>query len=239
MKAVVISNCVTAAYYNTLRSLFPDWEIKAAGINESLRWLESGEKPQFLDYLESCDLFVGLPIQDNRIDAHLNPSAERVYIPELYFRGLHPDIALANGVWGPFSEDTPHTQVSLIVLAAYLLGKTVAEAEAYFRRDCYVALGYPDLFEAERIRLCDQFDLHGIDIRDEFQHWQSQGDFFYICHHPRSYVLVDIIRSAFKKRLSFNEHRASESLRTSVPDHLSWSESWPVYPELASMSTLR
>ena len=39
MKALVVTNCATAAFTTGLRLLFPEWEVKGANLDVALRWL--------------------------------------------------------------------------------------------------------------------------------------------------------------------------------------------------------
>ncbi|HVT30705.1 MAG TPA: WcbI family polysaccharide biosynthesis putative acetyltransferase [Lacipirellulaceae bacterium] len=234
MNVIVVSNCVTSGYHLAVSSLFPDWNVKAAGINEAERWLRTGEKPEFSLFLADCDLFIGWPIRGHIISTVLNPSADRIILPELYFRGLHPDVAQLNNFWGPFSIDAPHTQTSLLMLGARSIGMTAKQTESLFCEAVYDRLGFFDLYKAERRRIVTQFFDAGVQLDEAFDWWEKQGDFFYICHHPRSFVLVDIIRFALKGRyLSEDAFANSESLRWSQRDTLAWTEVWPVYPEIA------
>jgi hypothetical protein len=234
MKVIVISNCATSTYYEVVLTLFPDWTIKAAGFNEAERWLQSGEKPEFEQYLKECDLYIGWPLDGLRMATVLNPNAERVIIPELYFRGLHPDVAMLDGFWGPFSEGAPHTQTSLLMLGAKAIGKSPEATQDLFREDVFERLGFFDLYKSERNRVVENFAANGIPLDEAFDFWETQRDFFYVCHHPRSIVLVDIVRHAFRGRFLDEEAFASsESLRRTQPDRLAISEVWPVYPEVA------
>ncbi|CAN2533199.1 hypothetical+protein [Methylocapsa aurea] len=235
MKVIVVSNCATSTYYDVTLSLFPDWTIKAAGFNEAERWLQSGEKPEFEQYLKECDLYIGWPLDNLHLATVLNPNAERVIIPELYFRGLHPDVAILEGFWGPFSEGAPHTQTSLLALGARAIGKTAEETRALFREDVFERLGYFDLYKSEKSHVVAEFGKYGIQLDEAFDFWETQNDFFYVCHHPRSFVLVDIARYALKGRfLDADAFASSESLRRTQPDRLIvGTEVWPVYPEIA------
>ena len=234
MKVIVVSNCATSSYYEVVATLFPDWTVKATGFNEAERWLQTGEKPEFEQYLKECDLYIGWPLDGLRLATALNPSAEHMIIPELYFRGLHPDVAMLDGFWGPFSDGAPHTQTSLLMLGARAIGKSAEATQALFREDVFERLGFFELYKAERSRLVAQYAAHGIHLDEAFDFWETQRDFFYVCHHPRSIVLIDIMRHALRGRfLDEDAFANSESLRRTQPDKLAVSEVWPVYPEVA------
>lgn len=236
MKVIVISNCLTGSYHGAVTALFPDWDVKAAGFNQAQQWLETGEKPEFAQFLAECDLYIGFPVEGLHMETALNPNAERLIIPDLYFRGLHPDVAKLDGFWGPFStEEAPHTQCSLIMVGGRALGKTAEETQALFREDVYERLGYFDLFASERNRMIADFAKNGIALDEAFNFWETQRDFVFVPHHPRSVVPVEIIRCAFKDRyLDPEAYVASQSLRETEPDRLApMTEIWPVYPEIA------
>jgi hypothetical protein len=234
MKVIVISNCATHSYYEVVATLFPEWTIKAAGFNEAEHWLQTGEKPEFAQYIQECDLYIGWPLDGLLISTILNPNAERIIIPLLYFRGLHPDVAMLDGFWGPFSEGAAHTQTSVLMLGAKAIGRSAEATQALFREDVFERLGFFDLYKTERDRVVAEFAAHSIQLDEAFDFWETQRDYFYICHHPRSIVLIDIMRHALRGRfLSEDAFADSESLRRTQPDRLTISEVWPVYPEVA------
>ncbi len=222
-------------YLESLQKLFPDWEVRGIAPDWAERWLADGSRPELNAYLESCDLYVGEPLDGRRLGAALNRNADKIIIPVLYFRGLHPDIAVVPGFRGPLSVGSPITQCSLVALAARSLGMSVADAETIFHAGVYDALGYFDLYASEKARLLALFSAHGIDISEEFPEWEKMGDFFYITHHPRVKVLIDILRRALAGRyLDAAAFRASAALGQTHPDNLGGSEIWPIYPEIAA-----
>jgi hypothetical protein len=124
MKTIVFGNCATVTYGETIKEIFPDWEIRRVDLGEGLRWLADGSKPEFTQYLRTCDLYVGHPMGEwPSIAAAVNPAADRVLIPSLIFRGLHPDIAIVPG----FDSPVGNAQTSLIAVAARALDLGVAE----------------------------------------------------------------------------------------------------------------
>jgi Polysaccharide biosynthesis enzyme WcbI len=234
MQVIISSNCTTRGYYNAVAALFPHWQVKAAGVRESERWIQTGEKPEFVEYINHCDLYIGLPVDGRMIGAELNPNAERIIIPELYFRGLHPDVARLRDFRGPFTISDPHTQVSTIMLGAKAIGMSVNDTQELFCEDIYQRLGFFDLYNIEKGRLIASFAEREICIKDVFSDWEARGDFFYICHHPRKFVLFDIVRCALRGRhLSEEAFRRSEEYREVQVDTLNSTEVWPVYPEIA------
>jgi Polysaccharide biosynthesis enzyme WcbI len=236
MRALVVSNCVTATYVQCLQALFPEWEVRGAGIDESTRWLKDGQKKDFELYAANCDLYFGWSPAQHAIESILNPKADRIVVPGVHFRGLHPDVAYLPDFRGPFSVAHDDTQVSLIAAAGKALGCNISQTISLFAEATYEALGFLSGYASERQHLLEMFRHAKIDITEELATWELQGAYFYICHHPKVFVLVDIVRRALAGRyLTKQELDKSASLRQSQRDNLAWSETWPVYPEVARL----
>jgi hypothetical protein len=58
MKALVVTNCATAAYTSGLRALFPAWEVKGAELNTARDWVGGEPNPSFIEFLSSADLLL-------------------------------------------------------------------------------------------------------------------------------------------------------------------------------------
>lgn len=234
MRALVVANCTTQTYVEGLQKLFPDWEVRGVAADLAEEWLADGSRPEFDAYLGACDLYVGEPPGDRHYGTRINPAADKVLIPSLHFRGLHPDIAVVPGFRGPLTFSAPNTQASLVTLAARALDMGAADTAALFRSDIYRELGFFDLYKTEKKRILALFLSHGINLTEEFAGWEKIGDFFYVCHHPRAVVLIDILRRALAGRyLDAAAFAASADLARLQTDHLATMEIWPVYPELA------
>jgi hypothetical protein len=235
MRALVIANCTTQIYVEGLQSLFPDWEVRGVAIDRAEEWLASGDRPEFDAYLRACDLYVGEPSDRWRFGARINPAADKIFIPQIYFRGLHPDVSLLPNFRGPLSVAVPSTQCSLVAVAARALGMNAADAEAMFCADIYREFGFFDLYRAEKQRILDLFSSHDIDLTAEFTNWEEIGAFFHICHHPRAEVLIDILRRALAGRyLDAAGFDASAEIARTQKDYLATMGVWPVYPEIAA-----
>jgi hypothetical protein len=230
MKAVVVGNCVTVTYGEALQEMLPDWEVKRADLGHALAWLSDGSKPEFTNYLATCDLYVGHPITSPQLADTLNPSADRIIIPPVVFRGLHPDIAILPGFTGLYSS----SQTSLIVIAARALDLRVDQTVRLFSEATYRALGYFDVYATERKKMIDTFRASGIDLGDDFPRWEAKEGFFYLPIHPRCFVLVDIIRrTMLGRRIDEQTHANAARFRETLTDHLKNMEAWPVYPDFA------
>jgi tetratricopeptide (TPR) repeat protein len=235
MRALVVANCTTQTYVEGLQKLFPDWEVRGAAADVADAWLADGSKPAFEAYLRDCDLYVGEPPDGSHFGGVLNPSVDRVIIPALHFRGLHPDIATLPNFRGPLSFAAVNSQCSLIMITARALGMTVANTAAMFCSEIYRELGFFDLYKTAKNRLLKEFGSFGIHLSEEFAEWEKQGSFFYVCHHPKPFVLIDILRRALLGRyLDAASFRDSASIALTQADYFAAADVWPVYPELAA-----
>ncbi len=234
MRVLVVSNCVTGTFVQTIRAIFPAWDVRGAGVQEAADWLQDNSKPAFTDYAAHCDLYLGWDPAGHPIDLTLNPRADRIVIPSIHFRGLHPDIASVPGLWGPFSTSHNNDQVSLIMVAAKYLGYSADQTLSLFRPQVFDALGYGGYYDTERTRFIQNFLNAGHDIEMDVRRWEKGHDFFYVPHHPRVFVLFDIIvRALSGTYLHPGQRETAQALRTQQPDNLDWAEIWPVYPALA------
>jgi hypothetical protein len=203
-------------------------------MNEATEWLIDNSKPEFTTYARHCDLYLGWDPSTHSVGTVLNPFAERIVMPMIRFRGLQPDIASLAGLRGPFSVRDPDDQVSLIILAANALGYDPQKTKSLFQAEVYDALGYFSFYEAERARFVQVFLDVGIDIETQFQDWECAGDFFFVPHHPRVFVLFDVVLQAVSNRyLRDGDIQAARALRAQQAEEFAWSERWPIYPEIA------
>ena len=231
MKAIVIGNCVTVTYGESLKEILPDWEVRRVDIGSALKWLSDGSKPEFTQYLGSCDLYLGNPMVSEALAQALHKSADRIIIPPIVFRGFHPDIAILPGFSGLLNA----AQTSLIVLGARASHLSVDQTVRLFNEETYQALGYFDLYKTERQQMLQTFETAGIDLNDDFLRWEAQGGFFYIPIHPKSFVLIDILRRALLGRyIDERSHAGAACLAGMLPDHLENMEAWPIYPDIAA-----
>jgi hypothetical protein len=120
------------------------------------------------------------------------------------------------------------------MLTARTLDLGAADTEMLFCEEVYRELGFFDLYKIEKRRLLAQFAMHEIDLNEEFARWERQGDFVYVCHHPKPVVMIDILRRSLLGRyLDVAGFHASAEIATTQVDHFAGTEVWPIYPELA------
>jgi hypothetical protein len=232
MKALVIGNCATVTYSDTLKAIFTDWEVRRVAEGAAQEWLIGGSKPEFTQFLQSCDLIVSHPhlLEFQPLANSLNPKADRIIIPGLVFSGLHPDIAILPRFNGVFSS----SQTSLIAVGACARGLGVYESLKLYNETTYAQLGYFDHYEKQKHSVISNFRKYDIDLVHDFPIWESQGDFFYFPIHARVFVLADILRRALLGRyINGRVHSATANLSLTLPDHLG-GQTWPIYPELAA-----
>jgi Polysaccharide biosynthesis enzyme WcbI len=173
MKVLVVGNCAALSYTDALRALFPDWDVRLVDQGSAKKWLIDESKPEYIQFLQSCDLFVGHPhlFEFQPFGNKLNPKADRIIIPGLAFSGLHPDIAILPGFDGAFSD----SQTSLIAISAYALGLSVDEGVKLYNETTYTQLGYFDYYEIQKQRVIHEFRQNDIDLTDDFLIWESRG----------------------------------------------------------------
>jgi hypothetical protein len=235
LKALVITNCATAAYTSGLRVLFPDWDVKGANSDIAQKWL--GEEPHgaFQTFLSESDLLV-LGSENESIFAEFTTGKAVLSIPYFYFRGLHPDsFHLGAGDRNVPSVLLTGNLHSRIAAVCYSLGLAQSEAVAAFNGRVYERIGYFSAFESARQNLLERFAKKEIDLAPAFERWRSTGNFLYTYNHPKAFVFNDILREALAKRfLNRLQQEQAHELLAPLPDYLDPSIRWPVYPEIAA-----
>lgn len=235
MKALVVTNCATAAFTTGLRVLFPQWEVKGANLDVALRWLKDEPNEAFRGFLSEADLLL-LGKENESAFTEYARGKEVLSIPYFYFRGFHPDsfhLGVGDGIV-PSVLGTGNLHARIAV-SAYVLGLSVSQTVAGFRADTYDRLGYFSLFEPEKRQLLDRFASSGIDLAPAFERWRAKGLFLYTYNHPVPLVFNDILLEVALGRLLDPSRRAwAEDALAAVPDYLAPSIRWPVYPEIAA-----
>lgn len=233
MKAIVISNCATKAYYQCLSAFFPEWEVRSVILTQAEEWIASGHEG-FLEYLAQADVFFGLPnLYANMIKPVLNPQAQLVLIPSFAYMGNRLDCFWLNKVTSPTRAGVLNSRLAV---KAYLDGKTIAQTLPLFCDAQFEAEGYYDTQDRQRTALFSLYTAQGIDLTDAFESWHSEGDFLYTPNHPETKVFYDILSAALRTAGLNTALSAQEQaqLRATSENYLADNIIWPIYPEIAA-----
>jgi Polysaccharide biosynthesis enzyme WcbI len=236
-KALVVSNCATSAYVGGLKVLFPAWEVRGATSNLASQWVSSNApNPSFVEYVQDCDIYVGLPPDGSRYGQLLPKQNLRVLIPPFRFRGLQPDVFHLEGFSSALGKGS--TLHSRIITASFRAGLTPSRTRSLFNLNTYVAFDFPSLYESEKQKLIGRFGRHRIDLSGSLERWISRGNFLYSYNHPRVDVLMEILRRALvaAELLPVSERERDDDM--GVADDLGESIVWPIYPEIARLHDL-
>ena len=232
MKALVVSNCATSAYVLGLKALFPEWEVRGAMSNLADQWVSlHPPKTEFIEYLQNCDLYVGIPTEGTRYGRYLSDHSRKVLIPHFDFRGLQPD---AFHLFGFESVLKGGSLFSKIVVTSFAAGLTPVLTSKLFNAETYEAFGFFAFFDAEKRDLIERFQQHDIDLSGSFERWIAKGNFLYSYNHPRIDVLIEVLRRALVAAdiLPSAELERADDLR--IVDNLREAVHWPVYPEIGN-----
>ena len=234
MKALVVTNCATAAYTSGLRALFPDWEVKGADLSLAHKWLVDEPNATFQEFLTAARLLV-LPAADEPLFQEHLAGKEVLVIPYFHFRAFHPD----SFHLGCGDRPVPSVLVSgnlhsRIAVTAKVLGMTENDAIAAFSARIYERIGYYSVFESEKSELLERFFAQGIDIEPDFENWLRSGNFLYTYNHAKAFVFNDILlRGLYGRFIDKSQMGAAHAALARVPDYLEPAIRWPVYPEIA------
>jgi hypothetical protein len=233
MKTLVVSHCNTKGYYDYLKAMFPNWDVRSAVHVQAAQWLEEGHAG-FAEFLPQVDLFVGLPDSHVKLcAAGLNPRAHSVLLPGFIYRATRPDCFWFNGVPSSTESGVIHSRIAT---AAYALGKSVEDTLPLFCAGHYERLGYFDQYGPQRNQLLKIFEVEGVDLAADLDKWEASGDFMHTPNHPAAGVLFDVIHRALQQNGIDVPHAPAvvQRIRTGIGDYLGEGILWPVYPELAN-----
>lgn len=237
MRAIVVSNCNTTAYYNYLKAMFPEWDTRSVLTTQADAWLQSAHEP-FLDFLAKVDVFIGLPEVQKKISPkYLNGKAVEVVLPSFVFMGTRPDCFWLPGITSATGNGVIHSKIAA---AAFWAGKSAEEARRLYTGEHYEALGYFDSYARSRADLLASYRAVGVELEAAFEKWRGYGDFMYTPNHPQSRLLFDVVDSALKSKGICTAKDAGfvEATRATFDDYLSQGIIWPVYPEIAERLSL-
>lgn len=239
MKALVVTNCATAAYTSGLRALFPDWEVKGANLDVAQRWLAAEPSETFRTFLSEADLLL-LGTENESEFAKFVFGKDVLSIPYFYFRGFHPDsfhLGIGDGtVPSVLKTGNLHSRIAV---AGFLLGLSQEQTRAAFNGETYANLGYLSQFEPERKILFERFTAKHIELAHPFARWCESGNFLYTHNHAKASVFNDILLEALCPRFIAESRReGARAALAAVPDYLEPSIRWPVYPEIARLHSI-
>lgn len=235
MKALVVTNCATAAYTAGLRAIFPEWDVRGAQLDVAEKWLAAEPNPAFADFLGQAALLITHE-PDHGMFARLPPDATRLVIPTFYFRAYHPDSFHLGSNEGivPSALGSGNLH-SRIAATAFVLGLPREAAVAAFNGRVYQRAGYLSVFEPEKSDLLGRFAEHRIGLAESFENWVVRENFLYTYNHPAAFVFNDILVAALAGRvLDLRDLPKARNVLAGVTDFLAPSGRWPVYPEIAA-----
>src|SRR5690606_6113697 len=101
------------AYHDYLKGLRPDWDIRAAALDQAASWLESGHEG-FLSFLGEAELAIGLlggmPTAE-KVNSLLPASTLRISLPGFQHDGYQPDTLWLPGVTSPMGLGVIHSRI--------------------------------------------------------------------------------------------------------------------------------
>lgn len=159
----------------------------------------------------------------------LDAQGDRVLrVPTLYFSGYHPDTCYVDGgerrpLRGPIGE-----YHSVIAYAAFLHGRSEAQAIDLYRESTFQSLLYFTRWDLAWRRMGTAFSQHGFDIARLRPAWSRRGPFMYTVNHPRIECLHDLALMILER----TGHKA-RYLDSLPADNLAIGPVLPVFPAIA------
>jgi len=219
---LVISNCQTHGFANSLQALVPEVEVRSM-YPHTFNNAPFRNNRLFSQYDR---LFISTGIELTMPRAKLDRIPQHTALPWFGFRAYHPDLVYAqcNGIPFKSPADDYH---SGIALAAYRRGLSVADTRRLFTSRVFEACGFMDWWEPERDCMIKHLEETGIDITKQINRWGRDDAFMYSNNHPKIRVLFDIARELVK-----NLGREPLAGATMPHDNLAFASGFAVYPEI-------
>ncbi|RQV20630.1 hypothetical protein DF039_12380 [Burkholderia cenocepacia] len=154
--------------------------------------------------------------------------SRKTIVPSVWFGGYHPDVCLVTkdgaAVKTPLDDYN-----SIVAIASYKKGLSVAEAVKRFNANTYRAAGYFDIWALEKSHILPRWKSMGYDLAPAFRRWSMRGAFMFSGNHPHIACLYDIATHV-TRAAGFEPVVGDESL---LPhDNLKHGPIYPVYPEI-------
>lgn len=151
-----------------------------------------------------------------------------------YFDGLHPDITYVGGM-GQRVLSPMNDYHSKIVLASYAAGLSAENCLRQFNGAIYEKLGYYQEYDRSAQELLDRDEACDVKFAPHFLEMIKEMPALYTINHPTGAVFLAL---AEQLAASLGIHFASFSA-SFFQNHLSTSNIWPVYDEIAEHHGLK
>jgi hypothetical protein len=153
----------------------------------------------------------------------------RVYtITNLFFSGLHPDITYCGGS-GRRIQSPLGDYHSKIILYSYLTNKSTDNCIKSFNQKFYEEFKYFDEYDNSSNELIRRDAINSIKFAEEFLETVKISPSLFTVNHPVGNIFQEFSISIASK-LGLNLKRWPTSM---IPNHLSNSTWWPIYPEFS------
>lgn len=150
-------------------------------------------------------------------------------VPSIYFSGYHPDTCYVDGPGGRPLRGPLGEYHSVIAYAAFVQGRTEAQAIALYRERTYARMRYFARWDAAWRRMGATFSQNGLDLAALRPKWSRRGPFMYTVNHPRIECLHDLAALVLQRA----GHKA-RYLDALPADNLANGPVIPVFPAIAT-----
>jgi len=192
MKFLVIANCQGSAIQQFLEAV-PGNRVKRLVVHRA------SEEQLTQDFLAGFDVVIAQDIRPDRKELWqaVNAHPHVIQFPWLLFFGLTPDhstVTSSSGAQGQSQENIPR-----IMAAAKTRGLTRDQTRALYNPEFVEAMGYRDVFAVNRSIFIETLSAYTPRATYLFEKWFDQGVFFHTGNHPKSFVIIDILREVLQK----------------------------------------
>ncbi len=230
-RIAVLGYCQTDGMRDSLSKLCPNADVQGWRIGV----MAQKAKDEIAEQLGGFDLIVSQAREPDGSALNFDRLRDRhkkaVFFPTMLFNGFQPDCIYLR-LDGQFVTGALFHMHSAIIAAGFSLGLSQKRVLRLFNALTYEALGYFDAFAQARAFMLSSFSAAGFDLRPYVKDWRrTEGCFMYTLNHPHICVLARLAHMiGVRTQLVDPETPVPDD----VPDVLSDSLRWPVYPELAA-----
>lgn len=242
----VISNCQAQPIAQALSQYCPGHDFSNFGVHLLGDPPSEDKITDFISQFTTSPVIISIrlseqygPLSANNIEGTFKDSVV-IFIQNLYFSGLHPDLTYIGGrggrVLGPLGD-----YHSKLTAASFLFGLSPGDTASLFKYEVYGALNFFDELSVSFKEMRERANTIDVDITSALEDYACTHDLFLSVNHPTSFVF-SLLAEKIARRMqdiglcSCVRKRIPGAL---LPNFLATNNIFPVYPEVAEFHSAR
>ena len=235
-RILVLANCQTGGLTACLDLLLPKDIISG----QSWSVTEKGRADAVAAAAEADVVVTSAPteLRARMAEEHGFDESKCLVVPSIHFSGFHPDLTVAYSDGKPIDGVGGTPYQSAIGVWCWKRGMGPGEARRLFTPETMSAVGFDRYWTTSAAQTREFFKDTQISFTDFFLPLQASGRLFmHTFNHPHISVIAQLARGV-ARLLGADEADLRQAVEIMIPDALSYSTVWPVYPGVAESLAL-